>query len=301
MIPTYNCARYLADTLKSVLEQDPGPAAMQIEVIDDASTDDDPAEVVARIGGGRVAFHRQDRNVGQVENFATCLNRSRGQLVHLLHGDDCVRPGFYAALGRAFAADPQIGAAFCRWALIDDAGVTIEEAAAEQPQAGRLSDALARLAAEQRITTPSIAVRRPVWEALGGFDSRLQCAEDWEMWVRIAARYPIWYEPTLLASYRVRPASTTARHLRMAEELHYTARAIELFGPLLPQARRGFIKRAARSAYAASALRNASRYARRGDRAAVNANLKAALMFSTRPKVLARAALIRLRLLWFCA
>ena len=37
MIPTYNCADYLAQALCSVLRQDPGPDAMQIEVVDDHS------------------------------------------------------------------------------------------------------------------------------------------------------------------------------------------------------------------------------------------------------------------------
>src|SRR4051812_23283601 len=53
MIPTYDCARFLDQTLRSVLAQDPGPAAMQIEVVDDHSLRDHPAEVVARVGGGR--------------------------------------------------------------------------------------------------------------------------------------------------------------------------------------------------------------------------------------------------------
>ena len=42
MIPTYNRATYLERTLASVLAQDPGPQKMQIEVVDDASTSDDP-------------------------------------------------------------------------------------------------------------------------------------------------------------------------------------------------------------------------------------------------------------------
>jgi GT2 family glycosyltransferase len=56
MIPTYNCANYLAQTLESVLAQDPGPERMQIEVIDDCSTKDDPEAVVREIGKGRVSF-----------------------------------------------------------------------------------------------------------------------------------------------------------------------------------------------------------------------------------------------------
>ena len=46
MIPTFNCAKYLRQTLESVLVQDPGTEQMQIEVVDDCSTKDDPEAVV---------------------------------------------------------------------------------------------------------------------------------------------------------------------------------------------------------------------------------------------------------------
>jgi glycosyltransferase involved in cell wall biosynthesis len=54
--PDYNCASYLRETLASVLAQDPGPEHMQIEVIDDCSTKDDPQAVVREMGMGRVSF-----------------------------------------------------------------------------------------------------------------------------------------------------------------------------------------------------------------------------------------------------
>ena len=73
-----------------MLEQDPGLHEMQIEVVDDASTLDDPETVVREIGKGRVNFFRQSRNVGHTKNFETCLRRARGKVVHLLHGDDYV-------------------------------------------------------------------------------------------------------------------------------------------------------------------------------------------------------------------
>ena len=103
MIPTYNSAPFLAETLTSVLAQDQGPEQMQIEVVDDAS-EDDPDEVVAAVGRGRVALPRQPNHSGQHHNLATCIRRSRGDIVHLLHGDDLVLPGFYAALERGFAS-----------------------------------------------------------------------------------------------------------------------------------------------------------------------------------------------------
>ena len=53
MIPTYNPRPdYLEETLHSVLQQDPGPEQMQIEVIDDRSTDDVAAQNVRHVSGG---------------------------------------------------------------------------------------------------------------------------------------------------------------------------------------------------------------------------------------------------------
>lgn len=56
MIPAYNCGQYLIETLRSVLDQDPGPEVMQIEVVDDCSTQDDSEAVVRSLGKGRVSF-----------------------------------------------------------------------------------------------------------------------------------------------------------------------------------------------------------------------------------------------------
>jgi len=46
VIPTYNCAKFLKETLQSVLAQDPGEAIMEIIVVDDHSTKDDPEAIV---------------------------------------------------------------------------------------------------------------------------------------------------------------------------------------------------------------------------------------------------------------
>ena len=92
--------------------------------------------------------------------------------------------GFYLALQRGFDAEPAVGAAFCQSIYIDADGHELSIQSKEQSDAGLLVDTLLRLATEQRIMTPSIAVRRRVYERLGGFDKRLKCSEDWEMWVQ---------------------------------------------------------------------------------------------------------------------
>lgn len=285
MIPTYNCARYLAETLASVLEQDPGPEHMQIEVVDDASSDE-PRAVVEALGGGRVGFFRQPSNVGHTRNFATCLLRSRGELVHLLHGDDYVRPGFYRTIEQAFEQRQEIGAAFCRQIFMNERGQWLDLSPLEPPVSGILEDRLAWLAREQRIMTPSMVVRRSMYEQLGGFDERLRCSEDWEMWVRIAAHAPIWYDTTPLAAYRMHDNSNTGRHVRSAEDARYTLEAIRLFTSYLPPEVAPQVSREARRTYALAALRTARALSRASDvRGALN-QAREALRMSLSPAVL---------------
>ena len=236
MIPTYNCANYLRETLASVLAQDPGPDVMQIEVVDDCSTKDDPAAVVEELGCGRVSFYRQPENVGYIRNFETCLQRSRGKLIHILHGDDYVREGFYRKLQQAFEQNSEMGAAFCRSLYIDEQGHWQEFSPLERSESGILSNWLEQIAAGQRITTPSVVVRRDVYEKVGGFDRRFSCAgEDWEMWVRIAAHYPVWFEVEPLAAYRVkRSGSLTGNSARTGELVRDMLKATEIIESYLP-------------------------------------------------------------------
>jgi glycosyltransferase involved in cell wall biosynthesis len=277
MIPAYRAAATLAQTLQSVLVQDQGPAAMQIEVVDDCSPDEDPGPLVARIGQGRVGTFRQPRNLGVAANLTECIRRARGHLIHLLHSDDLAEPGFYERMQAAFAAEPAIGAAFCRNRFIDDHGHVLSVSRLEQPRAGILERASERLALEQRIMTPAIVVRRSVYEALGGFDRRLICAEDWEMWVRIASRYPVWYEPEPLASYRMHAESNTGRHAATGEDIRFTGLAIDLFAEHLAPELAARVVPQAKAAYARSALKAARVLLRRGDLPAARAQFREAL------------------------
>ncbi|CAN5248678.1 hypothetical protein BH24GEM2_BH24GEM2_01730 [soil metagenome] len=289
MIPTYNCAGYLRDTLQSVLAQDPGPSRMQIEVVDDHSTQDDPLGVVNEIGRGRVLFYQQPRNVGNVANFNTCIGRSAGRLLHILHGDDWVRPGFYSTMEQPFLDHPEIGAAFCRYVIADDAGTQQRFSALEQPHRGIIPDWLARIARGQRLQTPSMVVRRSVYEALGGFDARISYVEDWEMWVRIAANYPVWYETEPLAVYRVRASSLSGGLLRTGENIARLRMAIEINRQYLPPALADTISTEALESCALAALRRANRLHAAGDRRAARAQAMGAWRTSHSAQVIRRS------------
>ena len=234
MIPTYNCAKYLRQTLSSVLAQDPGVELMQIAVVDDCSTKDDPEAIVQELGQGRVEFYRQPHNVGHTKNFQSCLERSRGQLVHLLHGDDYVLDGFYHQMQQAFITEPNIGAAFCRHIFMDEQGHWQGISELLQSHSGVLDNWLERILTKQYIQTPSIVVRRKVYEQLGGFDQRLVYYEDWEMWVRIALQHLIWFEVQPLAVYRTHSASNSGCRIRTGENIRDVRRGTEIVQAYLP-------------------------------------------------------------------
>ena len=193
-------------------------------------------------------------------------------MIHLLHGDDCVRDGFYRKLQRGFDENPEIGAAFCRHIHMDEQDHWSWISWLEQRESGILDNWLERIAVEQRIQTPSIMVRRDVYERLGGFDRRLTCwGEDWEMWVRIAAHYPVWYAVEPLALYRRSTASLSGRSVRTGENIQDFRKATSIVRQYLPDECADKLAKMALKNYAFYALKSASELAGAGDtRAAMN-------------------------------
>lgn len=209
MIPTYNCAGLLRKTLASVLEQDLGPELMQIEVIDDCSTDH-PEQVVAELGKGRVTFFQQPHNVKHVKNFQTALSRAQGEIIHLLHGDDFVLPGFYAQMLDMYSQFPEIKACFTQNYVVNTDNEIIYTAEKIQEHNGIIPNFFEMQVKQQLIQTPSITVKKEVYATLGTFNPSLSWTEDWEMWARIAKHYPMGYIATPLACYRVHTQSSTS-------------------------------------------------------------------------------------------
>ena len=117
VIPVHNCADYLAQALPEVVAQLGDRDDAEIIVVDDNSTDD-PAAVIERLGRGRVQYRPNPGHLGAIGTFNRCLELATGDVVHLLHGDDAVLPGFYTAMEQALA-DPTPVAAVCRVRDID--------------------------------------------------------------------------------------------------------------------------------------------------------------------------------------
>lgn len=295
MLPVYQPhAEYFKRTLESVLSQADGES-MQIEVVDDASPDHGVEELVHSIGGPRIRYHRHARNQGLTGNWNSCITRAHGQWVHILHQDDLVRAGFYRRLREGLEHHPSAQAAFCRFTHINEAGTTLYTAEEERSTAGLLEEWLVRIAARNRIQCPAIVVRRRTYETLGGYHPGLTHAMDWEMWVRIAAHGPVYYEPEILADFRQHEGSTTSRQMRSAENIRDVGRAIRFFRQYLPKDQAWRITSGALLHYAKGALWVAAESFAHGQLDAADAQIRGALSCSLHPVVLFRAARLAAR------
>ncbi|PKV62786.1 glycosyltransferase family 2 protein [Pontibacter ramchanderi] len=277
MIPVYNCNQFLKETLESVLCQLLPEGEMEIEVVDDASTDTDVEVLVKQVGKGRIKYYRQKENVGSLKNFETCIVRSKGELIHILHGDDLVRPGFYDKLGSLFNKYPEAGAAFCRYNCIDENGKSLYTKSPESKHDGILENWLFTIAERQHIQYAAIAVKREVYEKLGSFYG-VNYGEDWEMWVRIAKHYPMAYTPAILADYRKHVNSISSNKYLTGQYLKDISFVTELIQNHLPSESKESILKKSRKYYASYGIKMAGNtWTALKDKQAVDAQIKHAL------------------------
>ena len=220
MIPTFNPRPdYLEDTLHSVLQQDPGPEQMQIEVVDDCSTGMDVAALVKAIAGERVQFSRTAKNLGLAGCWNACIERSRGQWVHILHQDDWVLPGFYTQFEALIKTVQGIDAAFARHLHADADGHWTSIGPLVRRNTGEFRDFDIWTATWVPMQCAAVVVKRSTYEKLGGYRTDIPYVLDWEMWCRIAASGRWGYVAHPGAVYREHDQSETTR-LRKSGEAH---------------------------------------------------------------------------------
>jgi glycosyltransferase involved in cell wall biosynthesis len=207
---------------------------MQIEVVDDCSTKDDPAAVVRELSpDGRVAFFRHPANVGAIANYNACVARSTGDLVHVLHGDDRVEPGFYTAIETLDATHPGLHFFAVRSIHIDGTGAILR-LIDRIPAWEKPSNDPSLFFQANHIQCPAAVVRRALYERAGGFRPELAHTADCEMWARALAVGGGVLSPLPLASYRIHGNNDTARVVTSGEWLRDHGRLRAVFSALYP-------------------------------------------------------------------
>ncbi len=286
MIPTYEPGSSLEEAIGSVLAQNIDAQHMQIAVVDDGSPTVDVRSLVKQYGGSRVEYYGNQSNLGPINNWNHCLELAKGDWIHLLHQDDFIQPQFYEKLGKGLDFSKDVGAAFCRHLYVDENSETTDVSILESNIPGVLHRWQERIAEIQRVQFVSIVVRRSVYEVLGGFSPTAASATDWEMWQRISGFYPIWYEPTPLASFRLHKQSETSQLLRQGRNITDSNLAIAACAHYLVPSIRMALAEAASRNYGLSAMETAENFLKSGDVEAALGQICAGLSCSRDPMVI---------------
>lgn len=190
--PTFNHARHLPEAIRSVLNQDYSP--LEYWVIDGRSTDQ--TQSILQSYAGRLQWISEpDR--GQADALVKGFARSKGDILGWLNADDRYRPGAIAAATEFFASHPQVMLLYGDARFVDSAGRDLGPCAQVE-----LFDYRRLLTVSDFIVQPAAFFRRSAYEAVGGLDANLSWSMDYDLWLKIARRFPVAYIPKVFADYR---------------------------------------------------------------------------------------------------
>ena len=242
VIPLYNTERYIACTLRSVLDQT--FEDFEVVVVDDQSSDRGPEIVRSMMAAdARIRMVTQE-NRGLAGSRNTGIRHARGRYIALLDADDLWLPQKLAAHHAQLEADPLIGVAYSASRLIDEHGNLLG-----LYQRPRLSD----------IDAEHILCRNPVGNGSAGvirrkaldavafdieapeglrtcwFDETFRQSEDIEMWSRMAATTEWSFaglaEPLTL--YRIHTGALSANTSRQLETWYRFRSKLAMIAPSL--------------------------------------------------------------------
>jgi len=183
IIPTFNRASMVAGAVESVLEQDYQP--MELIVVDDGSTDNTSEKLAPFME--RITFIRQEnKGVSAARNHG--IKKSRGDLVAFLDSDDLWLPGKLSCQVDFFLQETE--AVICQTQEIwIRNGKRVNPKKKHQKKSGMIFEPSLHLC----LVSPSaVMMRRSVFDLKGYFDVSLPACEDYDLWLRIGATYPVF-------------------------------------------------------------------------------------------------------------
>ncbi len=229
MIPTYDPKpNHFEQMLRSVLSQDPGSDAMQIDVVDDCSTQVDVRQMVGALADGRVRFSSTSENKGLAGCWNKCIDQAQGKWVHILHQDDYVLPGFYEEIARIARFNPDAGLIATRSFFVDDEGAI----SGVSPRIRSLEHGgctIREFLYDNQLQCPGVVISTGAYRKYGNFRTDLTYTLDWEMWTRIIGQAGGVVSPKVLSCYRTASNNMTSRLSKNAETLRDRARINRIF------------------------------------------------------------------------
>ncbi|WP_400999665.1 glycosyltransferase family 2 protein [Agromyces sp. GXQ0307] len=238
VVPLHDRARYIAETLRSVLAQD--HVDLEVIVVDDASADDGPDIVRGFLDDPRVTLVlRSHGGVGAARNAGAALAADTTGFLMFMDDDDVCEPELVSSLIEALEAHPEASGAFARGEFIDSDGGPVHDGAFRHQMIAREELGLADGAVsgpyrgidQVFLATPvvpmgALLVRRAAFETAGGYDPSFVVGQDWDFTIRLARRAPLVVVDRVLLRYRRHDANASAnrrRDVRTARRVWATA------------------------------------------------------------------------------
>ncbi len=193
VIPCYNQAHFLGEAIESVLAQ--SYPHFEVVVVDDGSTDE-TSKVAERYPGVR-CIRQENRGLSGARNSG--LARSEGEYVVFSDADDRLVPEALEVGVEQLSAHPgcALVAGHCRFIALDGSLVKWQQPLVERDHYGVL------LGGNNYIWMPAeVMYRRAVFETVGGFDTSMNAAADYDLYLRIAREFPIHCHDRVVADYR---------------------------------------------------------------------------------------------------
>jgi cellulose synthase/poly-beta-1,6-N-acetylglucosamine synthase-like glycosyltransferase len=221
ILAVYNGERTIRETIHSLLAQT--CRDFEIIVADDGSTDE-TARVLDSIKDSRLRVLRLDRNLGRSAARNAAVQESRGKYIAMMDADDLSYPRRLEMEADFLDSHPEI--ALCgSWAhLIEVSGMKLEWR--------KLCDPV-EIKRTMLRSNPFIhctaMLRRSVFEEMGGFNETMRASEDYDLYLRVAAKYKAANIPEFLATYRAN-SSFSYRLREQWEQSRVRLRAVLRYG-----------------------------------------------------------------------
>lgn len=205
VVPAYNNARTLAETLRSILDQDvPG---MEVIVADHASADDTRDVMRTFADDPRVVLLDTEAGGGAGRNWNRVTDAARGEFVKLVCGDDVLRPGVLARQAEILATTGAVMTA-CRRDLIDMNGAVLLPGwglrGLDRRTPGAVAVRRAVRAGSNLFGEPaSVMMRRDVLARTGGWNDRFSYFIDQATYTRVLFEGDFVPDPEVGATFRM--------------------------------------------------------------------------------------------------
>jgi len=197
--PSFNQAKYLEQTILSVLEQD--YPHLEYIIVDGGSTDGSQ-EIIQRYSA-RLAWWVSEPDQGQTDAINKGFNRAQGEIYAWLNSDDTYLPGAVLEAVEYLRTHPEAGMVYGDANLTDEKGEIIGRFPTRQTDFHRLRRGYVH------IPQQSAFFRASLWKQVEPLDTSIYFAMDYDLWVRISRLAPLKYHPRNWANFRLHSSGKT--------------------------------------------------------------------------------------------